>query len=218
MDEFNEGGNSLRDKIYLKMRANIIDGVYPSGYQLVETKLCEELGVSRTPIREAIGQLELDGLIKTIPNKGAFVTGLSMQDISDIYDIRMHIEGLASRRAAANITEEEIDKLKETLAMEEFHTHNKNNKKVLEFDSVFHDTIFKASKSKMLNQMLRVFHQNISRARTSSLSSNNRADDALQEHKMIFEAIEKRDQDLAERLTVEHIKKAKDNMLKTYKE
>lgn len=220
MKMYDDGSHviSLREMVYNKIKDNILNLVYPPGYILGEQKLSEEFGVSRTPVREAIVQLELDGLVKSTPNKGSVVTGLSRKDINDIYLVRMRIEGLAARLAAENITEDELLRLKEVVELEEFHTNKHNTGRVLEFDSRFHDIIFKASKSKMMIQMLSMFHDYIRRARHSSLSSDQRAHNALIEHKAILEAIEARDPDKAEELTVAHIRNARESMLKTYTE
>lgn len=109
---------------------------------MIETKLSEELGVNRTPIREAIRQLELEGLVQAIPNKGAVVTGVSAQDITDIYTIRMLIEGLVTRLAAVKITEEQLASLKEAVDLEEFYTTKNSVDHLLHFDSRFHETTF----------------------------------------------------------------------------
>lgn len=92
--------NSLHSRVYNRIRNDILNGVYEPGESLVELKLSEELGVSRTPVREALRQLELEGLVQSVPNKGATVRGVTEQDIQDIYTIRMLIEGLAARWAA----------------------------------------------------------------------------------------------------------------------
>jgi len=211
-------GLSLRTKIYEKIKNNILDLVYPPGYVLAEMKLSEEFGVSRTPVREALGQLELDGLVKSIPNKGTVVAGISKKDIEDIYLLRIRIEGLSSRLAAENMTGEELEQLRDVVEEEEFHTYKNNTGKILLLDSRFHDIIFKSSKSKMIIHLLSTFHDYIRRARYSSLSSGDRAIEALKEHRAIYEAIAARDPDSAEELTVKHIEKARENMLKTFTE
>ena len=94
--EEDPGSNSLRNRIFNHIQSDILNGAYEPGESLTETRLSEELGVSRTPVREALRQLELEGLVQSIPNKGVFVKGVSAQDINDIYTIRMLIEGLAA--------------------------------------------------------------------------------------------------------------------------
>jgi DNA-binding GntR family transcriptional regulator len=206
--------NSLRGKVFTQLQNDILNGKYESGYSLIETRLSEELGVSRTPIREAIRQLELEGLVQAIPNKGAIVKGISAQDIEDIYTIRMLIEGLAARWATEKITHEELQELREALDMEEFYTMKNDTEHLMKFDSRFHDIIFKASKSKPLMHTLSTFHHYVQRSRNVSLSSPGRAKEVLEEHKAIFQAISEGDAERAEKLTTQHVKNASMNLIK----
>lgn len=209
-------GTTLREKIYSALKDKILNLEYPPGYVLVESKLSEIYGVSRTPIREALAQLELDGLIKSTQNRGVVVTGITQKDIEDIYELRKRIEGLATRLAAENISDEELERLGEIVELEEFHTNKKNIDKILEIDSMFHDIVFKASGSKTMCYMLTMFHDYIRRARLSSLELQQRAPITLEEHRAIYEAIKDRDPDKAEKLAVEHIRKAQKSVMKTF--
>ena len=101
----------VRTQVFRQLEKAILDGDLAPGTSLTEVKLSQELGVSRTPIREALMQLELEGLVKTTHNKGAVVVGISSGDVNDIYLIRTKVEGLAARRAAQNISDEELDAL-----------------------------------------------------------------------------------------------------------
>lgn len=206
--------HSLRGKVFNQLQNDILNGKYQPGDSLIETRLSEEMGVSRTPIREAIRQLELEGLVQSIPNKGAVVTGISSKDIDDIYTIRMMIEGLAARWAAEKITPEELEELKEAVEFEEFYTAKNDIHHLLKFDSRFHEIIFKASKSKPLMHTLSTFHHYVQRARNVSLASPGRAQSVLDEHKAILQAIIERDAEKAERLTTEHVRNASMNLLK----
>ena len=96
---------SLRGRVYHKIRDDILSGVYRDNEELREVAIGEELGVSRTPVREAFRQLELEGLIQIIPNKGAYVTGITVKDVQDIYMMRSKLEGLAARWATEHITD-----------------------------------------------------------------------------------------------------------------
>ncbi len=207
-------GHSLREKVFNILEEDLLRGVYKPGESLIESKLSEELGVSRTPIREAIRQLELEGLVRYIPNKGAVVLGISSEDVDDIYTIRMMIEGLAVRWATEKITDKDILKLKEIVDLEEFYTIKNDTPRLLKVDSNFHETIFKASKSRLLIKMLTMFHHYTLSARNTSFESPGRAQETLNEHKAILKAIEEKDCDKAEILTVEHIKNAKVNLSK----
>ena len=213
-DDVDTQTGSLRGKVFIQLQNDILNGLYQPGDNLIETKLSEELGVSRTPIREAIRQLELEGLVQSIPNKGAIVKGISAQDIEDIYTIRMLIEGLAARWAAEKITDEELKELKEAVDLEEFYTVKNDVSHLLLFDSRFHDIIFKASKSKPLMHTLSAFHHYVQRARNSSLNNPERAWLVLDEHKDILQAIMEHDAEKAERLTTVHVRNASLNLLK----
>lgn len=205
---------TLRGKVFSQIQNDILNGLYQPGESLIETKLSEEMGVSRTPIREAIRQLELEGLVQSIPNKGAIVKGISAKDIEDIYTIRMLIEGLAARWAAEKITPGELEELKEAVELEEFYTTKNDLSHLLRFDSRFHDIIYRACKSKPLMHTLSTFHHYVQKARSISMNSPGRAGQVLEEHKAILKAIIDRDADRAERLTTEHVRNASLNLLK----
>ncbi len=206
--DINNDNNSLRAKVFSRIQNDILNGVYQPGDSLTEKKLCEELGVSRTPVREALRQLELEELVQSTPNKGVVVTGVTSKDIEEIYIIRMMIEGLAARWATEHITPEEIQELKDALDLEEFYTMKKDADHILKIDSKFHDILFRASKSKPLMHMLRTFHHYVQRARNASFESLDRAKKVLEEHKAIFDAVVEGDADKAERVTKEHVKNA----------
>jgi len=208
-----QDSSSLRRRVFSLIENDILNGKYQSGDNLIESKLSEELGVSRTPVREAIRQLELEGLVKSIPNKGAVVKGISSQDIEDIYTIRMLIEGLAARWAAEKITAPEIKELHEAIDFEEFYTNKNDTAHLLVYDSRFHEIIYSASKSRPLTQMLSMFHHYIQRARNLSLASQTRAIKVLEEHKAIYEAIAAHDADKAAQLATDHVRNARDNLL-----
>lgn len=207
---------SLRSRVFSQLQNDILNGYYEPGESLIETKLSEELGVSRTPIREALRQLELEGLVQSIPNKGVIVKGVTSQDIQDIYTIRMLIEGLAARWAAEKITDEELQELKDTVDLEEFYTVRNDYSHLLQSDTKFHDIIFKASKSKPLMHTLSTFHHYVQKARKISMSSPGRAMKVLGEHKAILQAIIDKDAQKAERLTTEHVSNASSNLLKQF--
>ena len=205
---------SLRSRVFTQLQNDILNGRYEPGESLTELKLSEELGVSRTPVREALRQLELEGLVQSIPNNGAIVKGVSAQDIQDIYTIRMLIEGLAARWATEKITPRELEELKEAVELEEFYTLKNDNVHLLQFDTRFHDIIFKASKSKPLMHTLSTFHHYVQKARRTSMSSPERALEVLEEHKAILQAIIDKDAYKAERLTTEHVRNASSSLLK----
>lgn len=205
---------SLRARVFVRIENDILNGKYKPGESLTESQIASELKVSRTPVREAIRQLELEGLLAYVPNKGAIVKGLSSEDVRDIFEIRIKIEGLAAKRAAANITASQLKELKEVVEFEEFYTHKDDTCQILRLDTKFHEIIFRASGSRLLDHTLTSFHHYIQRARNLSLKDKERAKKALAEHMAIMMAIEKRDREKAETLMEEHITNASENIEK----
>ncbi len=203
---------SLHGRVFVKLENDILNGKYKPGESLKEASIANEMKVSRTPVRESIRQLELEGLVAYIPNKGVVVKGLSLEDIRDIFDIRMKIEGLAAKRAASNITPEQLKELQEVVEFEEFYTRKGDTEQILKLDTKFHEIIFRASGSRLLDRTLTSFHHYIQRARNLSLKDKERAKKALIEHKAIMQAIARKDKEKAEILMSEHILNASENI------
>lgn len=204
---------SLRGRVFNKLREDILSGVYHENEELKESTIGAELGVSRTPVREALRQLELEGLVTMIPNKGAYVTGITSKDIHDIYMIRSYLEGLCARWACENITEAQIEELDEITYLSDFHARRGHHEQMVELDNKFHDLIYKASGSKILNHVLSDFHHYVERVRKITLAAPDRATKSNQEHAAIVDAIRKRDADLAEALAHEHMINTMKNMV-----
>lgn len=200
---------SLRGRIFTKIREDILTGVYKKGEAVIESKVSKNLGVSRTPVREALRQLELEELVSIIPNKGAVVNGINAKDISDIYLIRSRIEGLAAKLCAESITVEQINTFEEIIMLSEFHLQKEHLEQVYKLDNKFHELLYEGSNSRMLRHILSDFHHYVQRVRKESLKSINRAKDSINEHKAIVEAFKNNDGDLAEQLTNEHIAKTR---------
>ena len=196
---------SLRGRVFNKIREDILSGKYSQNEELKETSIGSELGVSRTPVREALRQLELEGLVNIIPNKGAYVNAISEKDIHDIYIIRSYLEGLCARWACEHITQEQIDELEEIVYLSEFHAKKEHHEQIVELDNKFHQLIYDASDSKILNHVLSDFHHYVQRIRKITLSSDNRAANSNKEHTAILDAIRQRDCEKAEFLAHEHI-------------
>ena len=112
---------SLHGRVFQKIREDILSGKYKEHEELKEVAIGEELGVSRTPVREAFRQLELEGLIQMIPNKGAYVTGITAKDVEDIYMIRSLLEGLCARMATDKISKAQLEEMEENVYLAEFH-------------------------------------------------------------------------------------------------
>ncbi|MBQ3141475.1 MAG: GntR family transcriptional regulator [Clostridia bacterium] len=206
---------TLQQHIFTIIEERILSGELAPGTALIESKLCEELGVSRTPVREAIRQLEAEQLVRTVPNKGTIVVGVSQKDIIDIYHIRSRIEGLAARLAAENITVEELERLREILDLQEFYTLKGDHCSLEKYDSRFHLLIYDVCKSRQLQMTLSNFHHFIKRARGVSFEKGKRASVALEEHRAVYKAIASGNGDAAENMMKQHIENALSNFLKS---
>jgi len=212
ISDLQDAGYSLRTKIYNQLKNAILNGIYKPGESLIEMKVAKEMGVSRTPVREAIRQLELEGLVSSIPNKGVVVEGVTEQDVEDIYTIRKMIEGLAARWAAEKITVEQLKEMKDVLDLMEFYTEKGEIDKVSELDTQFHDIVFRACDSRPLESVLTNFHHFIQRARLVSIKSAGRAPVSLEEHRNIYSALSNHNPDEAEKAMVSHVDRARSNL------
>lgn len=204
---------SLRGRVFHKIRDDILNGKYKEHEELKEVAIGEELGVSRTPVREAFRQLELEGLIQIIPNKGAYVTGITANDVKDIYMIRSRLEGLCARWATEKITKEQMEEMEENVYLAEFHAQKGHMDQMAELDNRFHEILYEACDSKMLEHLLKDYHNYVLRVRRKTLSTN-RGTESNNEHRMIMDAIKAKDADKAEELAHAHMINAFDNMVK----
>lgn len=204
---------SLRGRVFHKIRDDILSGKYKEHEELKEVAIGEELGVSRTPVREAFRQLELEGLIQIIPNKGAYVTGITAKDVKDIYMIRSRLEGLCARWATEHITSQQLEELEENVFLAEFHASNGHMDQIADLDNSFHEILYEACNSKMLEHLLRDYHNYVLRVRKRTLSTG-RGTVSNHEHRLILEAIKAKDPDRAEELAHAHMINAFENMAK----
>lgn len=207
----------LREVVFESIRSAIINGSLKPGERLMEVQMAEKLGVSRTPIREAIRKLELEGLVVMIARKGAYVADLSLKDITDVLEIRAALEGLAAGLASIRISEEEVASI-EAVAMK-FHKAIENDdfEGMIQMDIQFHDLIFIATRNEKLIQISNNLREQVQRFREIYISKANKSKDLAKEHYEITEAISNRNIDLAEKLARKHIENAENYILKMAK-
>ena len=203
----------LRELVFESLREAIISGQLSPGERMMEIQLAEEMGVSRTPVREAIRKLELEGLVVMIPRKGAYVSGLSLKDVADVFEIRGALEGLAAELAADRITDEELENLERYLVKISEDIEHGDLSRVVETDTDFHTLLYQASRNNRLSQIINNLREQIQRFRTTSLSLPGRMKTALEEHRKIVEAISSRDGELARKLAQEHIENAENSLM-----
>ena len=203
---------SIADQVFEELERDILVGTYARDELLTEIKLSEKMGVSRTPIREALRRLDQEHIIEITP-KGAKVIGITPDDIRDIYEIRLRIEGLAARWAAEKASDEAIAAMKEVLDLQEFYTTKSAPEQLKNTDSRFHELLYAASGSNALLDTLAPLHRRIVKYRRASLSGQQRAEQSYDEHRAIWQAVVNRDGTEAERLLRRHIENARDNSL-----
>ena len=207
---------SLGNKIYGILRDRILNEEYKKGDKLNELILSKELGISRTPIREALKQLELEGLVESIPNKGVYVLGFSPRDLDDMFELRILLEGLAIELAIDRIDEVVLSKLKELLELMEFYTLKRDKDKLNHFNVLFHETIYQGTDSMYLEQLLSDVHYYVSVTSKNSISQVERMESSLAEHREILDAIMAKDKTLAKNIIQKHIRKTQMIVRKYY--
>jgi DNA-binding GntR family transcriptional regulator len=203
----------LREIVFESLREAIISGILEPGERLMEIQLAEEMGVSRTPVREAIRKLELEAFVVMIPRKGAYVAGVSHKDVADVFEIRSALEGLAAGLAAERITEEEIEQMERILLYRQ--GDEMNLEEIVESDTDFHALVYKASRNQRLIQILENLREQIQRFRATSLAVPGRIKDAIDEHRGIVEALARHDVEEAQTLAMSHIVTAENVMFET---
>lgn len=204
--------HSLEEKVYFSLEDEILSGKLMAGESLTEVALSRRLGVSRTPLRSALARLSEEGLVRIVPNKGAVVLGVSEDDLVDIYKIRLRLEGLAAREAAARRTESDTKRLRESVELSEFYIQKNDPDRLKELDGEFHKIIYEISANRLLCKTLTELHRSIKRYRKLSLSSPDRILKSISEHKEILRAIELGNGDEADRLTTMHVEAALKNL------
>lgn len=196
----------LREVIFSTLREAIIMGELIPGQRLMEVQLAEKMGVSRTPVREAIRKLELEGLVVMIPRKGAHVAKLTEKDIIDVLEVRAALDSLATSLAAERITDDEIKTLKHVQAQFENYIIKDNLQGIIKKDIEFHECIYGAAKNDKLTQISNNLREQVYRFRVIYLKDYSSNDDLIKEHNNIYNAIVNRDVAMAVESAKQHIK------------
>ena len=204
---------SLADQVFEHIESDILSGKYSRGDILTESKLSADLGVSRTPIREALRRLEQEHLIEE-SGKGSVVIGISEKDLEDIYIIRGKLEGVVASLAAKNRNEELLNALREVLELQEFYLEKKDADRIKQMDNKFHNCVYELSGSMVFYDTLLPLHKKAQKYRKASVESNSRAVASVEEHRKIYEAIVAGDSLLAEKYACEHVQNAYNHIRK----
>lgn len=201
------GHGSLGNRIFEILRDRILSEEYKNGQKLNELSLANELKISRTPIREALKQLELEGLVQSIPNKGVYVKGFSPRDIDDMFEIRLALEGLAIQLAIDRMDDEHLAKIKEVFDLMEFYTIKKDYEKINDLNILYHETIYEATQSAYFEQLLSDIHYYVSVTGRHSIKQPKRLEGAIVEHRAILDTIIEGDKEKAKETIQKHIRK-----------
>ncbi len=203
---------SLADCVFEKLENDILGGKYAFGEILTEARLSEELGVSRTPIREAVRRLEQEHILLVTP-KGLTVQGITREDIRDIMDIRVRIEGMAAAYAAQRMSDPLRKKLLDALELQEFYAAKEDSDHLQWQDHEFHETIYAGCGSLTLQNVLVPLHRKAQKYRRASVETRTRAEQSVREHRAICEAILAKNSEDAEKATILHIENARKSIL-----
>ena len=187
----------LRDVVFNTLRNAILTGELSPGERLMEIKLADKLGVSRTPIREAIRKLELEGLVVNTPRKGAEVANISAEDLRDVLEVRRSLEVLAIRLACDKMTEETLELLHENIDAFKHSIDAKATSDIASVDVSFHDIIYKSTGNNRLIQILNNISEQMYRYRFEYIKNKEAWNRLVEEHMNIYEAIKHRDKELA---------------------
>lgn len=195
----------LRDVVFNTLRQAILRGELKPGERLMEIQLANKLGVSRTPIREAIRKLELEGLVLMIPRKGAEVAEITEKNMQDVLEVRKALEELAAGLACERITKTQIEEMKVAAKAFEDSLKNGDVTKIAEADVNFHDIIFTATDNQRLITLLNNLREQMYRFRVEYLKQKECYPQLLDEHERMIVAISRRDKEEARRIVGRHI-------------
>ena len=209
-----EGYELLNQKVHRVLKTAIMKGFLEPGTKLLESKIAEEMHVSRTPVREAMQKLAAEGFVKTTPNQTMVVTEVSLEDVKEVLQIRGVLEGLAASIAAKKINRQEIVELENIVAQMSLHVTKENLSSYCKVDDEFHDLILNICGNKWIIQIRDNLGSFIYRFRIKSLSVPGRLKCSLEEHRKIMESLKKYDSAEADKLSQIHMENTIINILK----
>jgi len=205
--------DTIRKKVYHHIREKILSGKIAPGERLIETRLAQDIGTSRTPVREALHSLELEKLIKSIPRVGYVVEGMNEQELEQICEIREVIEALAARWAIEKSHKKLARDLSKNVARQEEALNKRNLHGYIELDAQFHDIIAKLSGSDRLLELVQTLRRHMLRYRTHVVYAFDTAIRSVEGHRRIVNAIEEGDISMAVEVLQRHLRQAKEDII-----
>jgi DNA-binding GntR family transcriptional regulator len=203
---------SIRDRVYNHLKQEIFNSQIPEDAILVESRLAEQIGISRTPIREALHFLEKEGLLEIIPRAGYRVRKIDWDEVEEIVEIRKVVEALAAKWAIKRIKREEMEAMKNNLSQSEAAIARGELELFPELDAQFHEILARASRSKRLIDLIQALRSDMLRYRIRSLHRKDTASLALAGHRYIFECVAGRDSKGVQLAVHTHLDDAKENI------
>lgn len=196
----------LRDVVFNTLRQAILRGELKPGERLMEIQLANKLGVSRTPIREAIRKLELEGLVLMIPRRGAEVAEITEQNLRDVLEVREALEELSVKLACEHATQAQIEEMKQAAKVFEESLSGDDVTRIAEADVAFHDAINMATDNQKLIQILNNLREQMYRYRTEYLKEKDRHEQLIREHHEIVKALEERNEERVAKIVKQHLR------------
>lgn len=196
-------------RVYKKIKHDILENRLKPGEKLVEEDLAAEMKVSRTPVREALKQLDQDGLVTYFPRRGSVVSEISIEDAEDLYEVREVLEGLSIKQLCLNISDEELKRLEDIILRMDDAMANNDYEQMRQLHKEWSDTTLELTNSKLLKRFLKIIYENLVRLRKISLYMPDQSIDAYKETKDIFLAIVSKDPEESERLARLHVRNAR---------
>jgi len=205
---------TIRRRIYEHLREQLLNGERAPSEHLIEAKIAKEIGTSRTPVREALHSLELEGLIESIPRVGYVVKPISEQEVEEICEIRMAIEGIAVRWAMEKAHDKLVEELRKNISIAEEKLSAGNAKAFVDLDAQFHEIIARHSGSQRLLELAQTLRRHMLRYRIQSIYSVDNVLRAIEGHKEILQAIEKSDLEEVNKAIRNHMEQVKKDVLR----
>lgn len=214
LEDGRTGKQLLAANLYTEIQEDILTGRLKSGTKLTEKKICEDYKVSRTPVREALRQLQAEGLIGNVPNRGAFVLGFSEQDIEDMLELRALYEIQCVRYGISRITPEELDELTETFEFMEFYTMKNDIPKMMNINAAFHQIIYNSTHNRILIRIMTDYQNYLKHRGPSNYYAPGYLAAVLEEHRAIYSAFLSSDVEAGVLAMKEHMEKTKKRGMK----
>ncbi len=205
---------SLREIVYESLKKSILHGKLKAGQRLIEETLAHQIGISRTPIREAFHKLERDDLVSRLPKGGFAVREFTKEDVEEIFGIRIALESYAAYLATIHITEDKISVLAQKAEESEKALERGEDEKAVQLYTEFHDLLYKSCKSKKLLEMINNFRDYFYRYRSALLHTPTGFQISISDHRQMIEAMRKKDPKLVENLVRSHLERGKEIVLK----